>query len=187
MLKLHYCWLWIVFVWDIILRISWDAGNVANSLIATVEWEFHNRLFFVIYTTYDWLEFVTHIASVIVFIIVCVNVVEWYYFLLRFYLSSTIFITVIIVVITILILRMILPHQLFQRLEYPLTRCLLLKPQHILLILIHQPKTQPSLILQILLTDLQQPYPKLIIICLLIRFLLYVQKGRIATYVTFRP
>ena len=186
MLKLHYGWLWIVVVWDIIICISWYVGNVANTLVTTVKWEFHYWLFFIIYTTYDGLEFVAHVARVSVFI-VGVAIIERYYFLLRFYLTCTIFITVIIVVITILILRMILPHQLFQRLEYPLTRCLLLKPQHILLILIHQPKTQPPLILQILLTHLQQPYPKLIVICLLIRFLLNVQKSRIATYVTFRP
>lgn len=187
MLKLHYSWLWIVFVickvwfWCFfnVICIAWYIGV----LIATVKWQFCYWLLFVIYAITDYgLEFVAHVT--IIFDIV----VETYYFLLWPYLTNTILITIsIIVIVPILILWMILPHQLFKRLEYPLTRCLLLKPQHILFILVHQPKTQPTLILQILLTHLQQSYPKLVIICLLIRFLLYVQKGRIATYVTFRP
>jgi len=158
-------------------------------LITSMKRQHHSRLLIItISINDDRLELVTDVATVSV-----VVVIEGYDFLLRSCLFCYVIVAIVVInivainIVIVLILRMVLPHQLFQRLEYPLTRCLLLEPQHVLLVLVHQPKTQPTFIFQILLAHFQQPYPKLVIICLLVCFFLYVQESRIATDVTFGP
>lgn len=78
-------------------------------------------------------------------------------------------------------------HQLLQHLENPLTRSLLLKPQHILFILIHQSKAHPAFVLDILPGDFQGSDSKLIVIGLLGGFLFHVQHRRVTTDIAFSP
>lgn len=109
-------------------------------LITSMKRQHHSRLLIItidIDSTYDGLELVTNVTTVSVIVIV-----EGYDFLLRSCLFCYVIVAIVVInIVIVLVLRMVLPHQLFQRLEYPLTRCLLLKPQHVLLVLVHQPKT----------------------------------------------
>jgi hypothetical protein len=83
--------------------------------------------------------------------------------------------------------RLILLNQLSQRFKDPLTGRFLLKPHHILLVLVHEPKAEPALVLKVLLGHFEQPDLELVVIGLFAGLFLHVEEGRVAADVALGP